>query len=808
MKKLFTLLTLLVAIVTGAQADPVTIGITNTLTTKSKDPTTETLTGSGADITISKLDLSSSSQALSNYTTGDKAMKDGSSTDVYSTHTYKWNKNTGTTISLPSNEYVGFEFTIAEGKTFSVSGINARLVSSANHVFRIVIEKSDGTVLYSSADKTINRTSDNVLTVTGITDTKVQNLAAGIYRVKAYLAFNSTGKYLVFKELQVTGSVEAATAPTAPIINAQPVSAKYLTGATEVSALSVAATASAGDLSYQWYSNTSESNVGGTAIDEATAASYTPSTKTAGTYYYYVRVTDGNGSTNSDVATITVEDAVAPTISVTPTAPSTYKGVATTLTANVTGVPDPTVTWYKNTEAATTGGTVAGTGLTYQPDVTKEGIFYYYAVADNDVEPSATSELVTLTVTDPNENITGNSYYIETGDVKVGGAKVFGQDITMQYTGFEGGSSAAVEDNMLNGVNSNYVASVSHSSANGWGVEFTPTANGILKVGVIINGGKTFTLTNVTSFDYNGVQDEGNNETSVSAGTNPSNTWKPSKKQWTVLTFDVVAGTTYKLSVAGSKMGFYGFEFTPTLTLTDAEGSTNATAIAALNGKTANVTVARTLSNSYYNTLFLPFAMDATQIEAAFGAKAQVATFSGMKSDTQFGFTNVTAMEANTGYLVKPAAAVNGFTVEGVTITSAASVTPSSDWIMYGTYDTFENSPTNEVYYFTTDGKVKKLAATGRIKGLRAFMMKGAAEETVKAINSNVELIWGGPGNGVPSQARADFFLSLDEGTTTGINSIENGQIDNDAPAYNLAGQKVGKGYKGIVIINGKKVVK
>ena len=48
------------------------------------------------------------------------------------------------------------------------------------------------------------------------------------------------------------------------------------------------------------------------------------------------------------------------------------------------------------------------------------------------------------------------------------------------------------------------------------------------------------------------------------------------------------------------------------------------------------------------------------------------------------------------------------------------------------------------------------------------------------------------------------------EATPTGISSIENGQltIDNDAPAYNLAGQKVGKGYKGIVIKNGKKLVK
>jgi hypothetical protein len=47
------------------------------------------------------------------------------------------------------------------------------------------------------------------------------------------------------------------------------------------------------------------------------------------------------------------------------------------------------------------------------------------------------------------------------------------------------------------------------------------------------------------------------------------------------------------------------------------------------------------------------------------------------------------------------------------------------------------------------------------------------------------------------------------EATPTGISSIENGQltIDNDAPAYNLAGQKVSNSYKGVVIKNGRKVV-
>ena len=44
----------------------------------------------------------------------------------------------------------------------------------------------------------------------------------------------------------------------------------------------------------------------------------------------------------------------------------------------------------------------------------------------------------------------------------------------------------------------------------------------------------------------------------------------------------------------------------------------------------------------------------------------------------------------------------------------------------------------------------------------------------------------------------------------TGINTLDNltnSPLDNDAPAYNLAGQRVGKNYKGVVIKNGKKVI-
>lgn len=63
-----------------------------------------------------------------------------------------------------------------------------------------------------------------------------------------------------------------------------------------------------------------------------------------------------------------------------------------------------------------------------------------------------------------------------------------------------------------------------------------------------------------------------------------------------------------------------------------------------------------------------------------------------------------------------------------------------------------------------------------------------------------------GPKISSPSRA---FFL-FEENETTGINALDNftnSQLDNNAPMYNLAGQRVNKNYKGVVIVNGKKML-
>lgn len=81
--------------------------------------------------------------------------------------------------------------------------------------------------------------------------------------------------------------------------------------------ITVEATVSEGTLSYQWYRNNVDSNGGGTAIDGATEATYTPPTTESGTLYYYVVVTntvgDGVQLTASGTKCVTITEQEAAT---------------------------------------------------------------------------------------------------------------------------------------------------------------------------------------------------------------------------------------------------------------------------------------------------------------------------------------------------------------------------------------------------------------------------------------------------------------------------------------------------------------
>jgi len=109
-----------------------------------------------------------------------------------------------------------------------------------------------------------------------------------------------------------------------PAISVQPSDTTLIQGGTgtlTIGVLPPTDTGSLASLSYQWYSNTTPSNSGGTPLDApgditngSQTETFSPDTATLGTYYYYVIVTNtnpsvlGNPTTDaiSDVATVEV----------------------------------------------------------------------------------------------------------------------------------------------------------------------------------------------------------------------------------------------------------------------------------------------------------------------------------------------------------------------------------------------------------------------------------------------------------------------------------------------------------------------
>ncbi|MCD8518245.1 MAG: choice-of-anchor D domain-containing protein, partial [Flavobacterium sp.] len=117
-----------------------------------------------------------------------------------------------------------------------------------------------------------------------------------------------------------TNNTVDLTVQNSAVITAQP-STSTQTMCQGVGATALSVTATGTTLSYQWYSNTTATNSGGTPVG-TNSASYTPSTATAGTLYYYCVVTAACGSpaTSNVSGSVTVNAIPAtPTGTITPT---------------------------------------------------------------------------------------------------------------------------------------------------------------------------------------------------------------------------------------------------------------------------------------------------------------------------------------------------------------------------------------------------------------------------------------------------------------------------------------------------------
>ncbi|WP_432670630.1 PKD domain-containing protein [Flavobacterium sp. SM2513] len=247
----------------------------------------------------------------------------------------------------------------------------------------ILVNTSSGTPTYQWYGNSSNSTVGGTL-IAGATSSTYLPQASVVGTVYYYciVSLSSGGCTSLTSN---NASVEVVPLPS---ISSQPLASQNLcVGVSIANPLTVSHTSGTGTLSYQWYSNTTNSNTGGNLITGATTASYTPPVfSIAGNYYYYVTITfSGNncGTITSESAEIIVFGD--PILTSQPVATQTLcQGAAPTLLEVVATGGDGTFIyqWYSNTaNNSTTGSAIAGaTNATYTPLTTAVGTVYYYCV--------------------------------------------------------------------------------------------------------------------------------------------------------------------------------------------------------------------------------------------------------------------------------------------------------------------------------------------------------------------------------------------------------------------------------------------
>lgn len=204
--------------------------------------------------------------------------------------------------------------------------------------------------------------------------------------------------------------------------------------------------------------------------------------------------------------------------------------------------------------------------------------------------------------------------------------------------------------------------------------------------------------------------------------------------------------------------------------------------------KGSNVSYDRNFIQDQPSTICLPFALTADELDKV----GKAYTLSAVSGSTAT-FTPVQEIKAYTPYLLIPSA--SGKLLENIDATKNITAVPadaktsvSGSYSFVGTLQAKESVKQEgmEIYGFSaTQGKFVHVGADASIKAFRAYISVPTTALSTAASRS----------------------IDIDFGGTTGINEIQNAQSSSAAATYNVAGKRVGKNYKGVVISNGKKMI-
>ena len=836
-QKLFTLLTLLVLCVTGAWAS--TVDDLATISANHSVAFEDIMNGAG---------LSNGTLYDSNY--------------LLSVGGNNYSSKKGKNSTISKLNCCRVKSTSQDRLAFKVSGACTLKVYAENRNDRLPFLSTDGTTSAVTGSFSSGTTTFTIP-------------AAGTY----YIVGNGSDYFLAGLEFTFPSG-------DAPTITKQPVSATYEKDDV-ATALSVTATASAGTLQYEWYSNTSATTEGATKVqDKSTTVTYTPSTSSAGTTYYYCKVYDTNGNTDSEFATISVVNAIAPEITYSaPTVTISCAGAGTVYYTTDGSVPSSSngteyTTPFNLTNSCTVRA-VAKKGENYS-DLVKYDCYVDQSSAEGFLIStgyhSGTQSGTVWTSTDGNFTLTsgsgnmnwsnnifpgmhghkmnnGTTYTLQpTEDIKITSIKIVGRTwlkgnaATVTVSGATPSSETwlAGEDGHVS-----YILTKEFTTSAGYGeaVTVTPANNqfgcflevyGVKRSGPadpVVVGGETITW----DFSTSAAQSAAGTITASS-----SNTLKATDNTTTIT---YVAGSDDKYEKSngyylkpGGKSGTSSSKLTNRyfllnisksgqLSLTSNsskpgeyliyQGSTTnpseATAQSSITTSEGNLTKTGNIDIANGSYLFI-----------GFGSQIYTESLSWTPETDNIELATTDNMAGWRAF--NPAG--QGYTLDANTKAFIVTDTPSDNKVTLvtlaeGNQDIPGNTPV--ILYTTSTADSHKMTLTAKA-GVDDYTGTNLLKVTTAAQDlgaGKCRLGYGANGVGFYKYAVASApagIVYLDaapaqegkgytfvfEGETTGISNLnvnDNANIDANAPMYNLAGQRVTKSYKGVVIVNGKKML-
>ena len=264
----------------------------------------------------------------------------------------------------------------------------------------------------------------------------------------------------------------------------------------------------------------------------------------------------------------------------------------------------------------------------------------------------------------------------------------------------------------------------------------------------------------------------------------------------------------YKVKYSGAKVSFLA----PAGKLvTIVLGSIGANVTLSKNGTTSTIS---SKSGDNAETIVTPFVTEEDMLVSLTTTNTSTVTLKNIII-SDYATASISAAEYATFYNADKAL---DFSTTGITVYTAQDKETSVGLTEIESGKVPANTPV-VLYKAGADGtaiNVPVIASAAAIEGTNDLRVSTGTDVDymyVLAMNPTIGFYpWTGtnlPAGKIYLQGKASYgareFLGFDANTSTAINNVVVKTIDENAPMYNLAGQRVNKSYKGVVIVNGKK---